>query len=472
MKQKLFLCILSAALAAAVSCGKNGTDPEPDPNPLDELELVTYTESNDIIANPERGFYSTLEAHKASASGVTAARVNVARTQGRTLFLLEYYLTDYMESAIGDDYMDLIRNNFQALRDNGAKALVRFAYKNGYDEKDHPWDATEEQVLAHVAQLKPLLREYSDVIYTLQAGFVGAWGEWYYTDHFNMNPVSEASYQPRKHLLEALLDALPENRQVEVRTPAFKMKIFGFAVADTLTAAEAHQGTIKARIAGHNDCFLASDNDTGTYRGKSDREYWKAETRYTIMGGESCAVSNYCHCEDTGVPGAITTLEDYHFSYLHLGYHPQVIQMWKTEKCFDEIDRRLGYRLVLREGYFSPVAKAGESFRVVLKVDNVGFAAPMNPRDAEFVLTDASGKVLQTWKVDSDPRTWHSNEDITLDQTLTLPSGISGSVKLSLNLPDPEKTLRNNPRFSIQLANKDVWDETTGYNLIHTFTVE
>lgn len=472
MKHTLYISALSVLLAAAVSCGKNGTDPEPEPLPYEGLEQVSYTESNAVIANPERGFYSTLEVHSTSSSTMNAAKVNVARTQGRTLFMLEYYLTDYMESDIAEDYLSMVSGNFQVLRDNGAKALVRFAYKDNYEDKNKPWDATEEWVLRHVAQLKPILREYSDVIYCFQAGFVGAWGEWYYTSNFNMNPSSEASYQPRKHLLEALLDALPENRQIEVRTPTFKMKIFGYALADTLTTAEAHKGTVKARIAGHNDCFLASDSDTGTYHSKNEREYWKAESRYTIMGGESCAVSNYCHCEDTSVPGALTTLADYHFSYLHLSYHPDVIKMWRTEKCFDEVDRRLGYRIVLREGYFTSNAKAGGDFRVVLKVDNVGFAAPMNPRDAEFVLTDASGKVLQTWKVDSDPRTWHANEDITLDQTLTLPTGISGSVNLSLNLPDPETTLRNNPRFSIQLANQGVWDETTGYNLIHTFTVQ
>lgn len=458
--------IAASLLVAAVSC-----------NDLQEdiykgLDSETYEESTAVIPNPERGFYSTTEVHDASKSAITQAKVNAARTAGRTLHLLEYYLTDYIDCDIAEDYLTLVRNNFKALREYGAKALVRFAYKNGYSEKDHPWDATEQQVLRHVEQLKPILREYSDVIFTVQAGFVGAWGEWYYTDNFNMDPKTEEQYAPRKHLLEALLDALPENRQIEVRTPTFKMKIFGFALADTLTAAEAHNGSIKARIAGHNDCFLASENDTGTYNSKTEKEYWKAETRYTIMGGETCAdTTPFCKCEDSTVPGAVSTMEAYHFSYLHISYHPQVISRWKKENCFDQIDRRLGYRLVLKEGHFTPTAKAGEDYRIVLEMENVGFAAPMNPRDAEFVLCEKDGKVVKTWPLSSDPRTWHSGP-VTIDQTVKLPEGISGEYKLFLNLPDPETTLRNNPYFSIQLANKGLWDEKTGYNSLKSVTIE
>lgn len=467
-KRMCLLVLGMAALALAGACQKDpGTS-----DPMAGLEKVTYTESDAVIPNPERGFYATKETHGLTSSLLTANAVSAARAQGRTLYLFEYYLTDYVKTDIAEAYLDMIRKNFQTCRDNGCKALLRFAYSNGYDEKDRPWDATEEQVLRHVAQIKPILQEYADVIYVMQAGFVGSWGEWYYTENFVMNPFKEADYQPRKHLLEALLDALPQSRQIEVRTPKFKMKIFGYAVADTLTAAEAHQPTVKARIAGHNDCFLASSSDTGTFDGKADREYWMAETRYTIMGGESCGLSKYCDCEDgEGYDGAITTLEKYHFSYLHINYHPQVIGRWRTQKCFDEVDRRLGYRLVLREAGFTQAPKAGADCRVVLKMDNVGFAAPMNPRGAELVLAGADGKAVKTWAIASDPRTWYSGS-ILLDQTIKLPEGLSGKYTLCLNLPDPEATLHDNPRFSIQLANEGVWNEKTGYNTLTTLNIE
>lgn len=471
---KRFFCLAACGtlvLALSGACNKPGSNEDTTPDPLAGMEKVTYTESDAVIPNPERGFYATKEVHNTSASILSTAAVNTARNQGRTLYLFEYYITDYVTSDIADEYLEIIRKNFQSCRENGCKALIRFAYSNGHEEKDRPWDATEEQVLRHVAQIKPILQEYGDVIYAMQAGFVGSWGEWYYTENFKMNPVTAEHYLPRKHLLDALLDALPENRQVEVRTPTFKMKIYGYALADSLTAAEAHAPTIKARVAGHNDCFLASENDTGTFHTASEREYWMAETRYTIMGGESCAVSKYCHCEDgENYDGALTTLRKYHFSYLHIGYHQQVLARWRQENCFDEVDRNLGYRLVLREGGFSQEAKAGADYRVVLNMENVGYAAPMNPRDAEYVLCDAGGKVVATYPINSDPRTWHSGS-FTLDQTIKLPA-TAGKYALYMNLPDPASTLRSNPRFSIQLANKDTWQESTGYNLIKNITVQ
>ena len=44
-------------------------------------------------------------------------------------------------------------------------------------------------------------------------------------------------------------------------------------------------------------------------------------------------------------------------------------------------------------------------------------------------------------------------------------------MTLSLNLPDPCTTLRDNPLFSIQLANEGVWNESTGFNKLYTFTL-
>ena len=157
-------------------------------------------------------------------------------------------------------------------------------------------------------------------------------------------------------------------------------------------------------------------------------------------------------------------------AYLHISYHPQVLSRWKQDKCFNEIDKRLGYRLVLREAGFSKSAQAGSDYRVVLSMENVGFAAPMNPRDAFLVLSSTDGKIVKTYPVKSDPRTWHSGSFV-LDQTIQLPSA-AGKYVLSLYLPDPEPTLKDNPRFAIRLANEDVWDESTGFNTLKTLTVE
>lgn len=436
------------------------------------LDVVSYEFDGELIANPERGMYSGASFSRDSETPMTPARLQSAREQKRTLYMLEFWLKDYFESDLSAAYLQLIGKSLEAFREGGVKCILRFGYSDGIKDLSHPeasgpFDASEEQVLRHIAQIKPILQEYADVIYVLQAGFVGCWGEWYYTTNFIQGPSKEADYQPRKHVCDALLDALPGDRQIELRTPRFKMKMYGYSLADTITRAEAHQPTAKARLGGHNDCYLASSSDQGTFNGPAEREYWNAETKYTIMGGETCELSKFCECDKT-----LQSMADQHWSYLNMSYNRQVINYWTKNECFDEIKARLGYRLSLVDGAFTPAPIAGGQFHAILKIKNDGFASPMNPRDAEFILADRKGDVVATYRIDSDPRFWMAGTVTTIDQTFTLPEGLSGEYTLSLNLPDPCETLRDNPMFSIRLSNKDVWDETSGYNKLYTLKLQ
>ncbi len=436
-----------------------------------EFETVSYKPTDENFANPERGFYQAGEVFTADGKGMSATSMKAARLQGRSLYLLQFFLRDFVTTDISEEYLQTIRARFESLRSGGMKCILRFSYSNGDSVNDKPWDATPEIVHRHIEQVKPLIQEYYDVIMVVQAGFIGSWGEWYYTDNFK-DAKGNLILSSCKDLVEALLDAVPADRQIELRTPGYKMSMYGYSLADTLTRAEAHQHTPKARLAGHNDCYLSSANDVGTFNNSNDRKYWAAETMYTIMGGESCALTNYCKCVGTDkYNGALKDLAIQHFTYLNLGYHQKVIARWREEGCLEEIKRRLGYRLVLDEGTFTYKAEAGKSFKIEFSLHNEGFSPVQNPRDAELVLADASGKVVGTWPIESDPRYWMPGQKTTVSQTVTLPSDISGSMSLYLNLPDPCETLHDNPMFSIRLANEDTWNEETGYNLLHTFTL-
>ena len=462
---KIALLAALLPLQALCSCEEKPIVTPPETDPVEEIETIVYTASDEIFPNPERGFYSAVAVNSADGKGVAESSMKSARLQARTLFLLEFYLTDYVNCDIADDYLATIRAKFASLREGGVKCILRFCYSNGMDEKDKPWDATPEQVLRHVAQVKPLIQEYADVIMVVQAGFIGSWGEWYYTENFT-------SLASRKELVDALLDAVPADRQIELRTPSYKMKLYGFSKADTITRATAHQPTPQARLGGHNDCYVSSSNDVGTFNSTNERNYWGSETLYTIMGGESCALTEYCHCEGTEkYLGALKDMARYHMTYLNNGYHQAVLRRWKDEGCMDEIKRRLGYRYVLEEGIFPKTPKAGETFSITLKLRNDGFSPVQNPRDAELVLCDASGNVVKTWPLDSDPRYWMPAQQTVIEQSIVLPDNISGAMTLYLNLPDHSSNLHDNPLYSIRLANENTWMEATGYNKLYTFNL-
>lgn len=113
--------------------------------------------------------------------------------------------------------LTLLQRQFDAIRTAGLTAILRFAYTDDVAGDD----AAPAQVLRHIEQLTPLLRQNAYVIATVQAGFVGAWGEWYYTRHFgNEGRVSAADQANRAAVVQALLNALPATRTVQLRTPA------------------------------------------------------------------------------------------------------------------------------------------------------------------------------------------------------------------------------------------------------------
>ena len=465
-----FLSVLAgASIFMLTSCSSESTEPTVNEDPTvnyDNLTHVTYTESNEAFANPERGFYSVASFRSATNQPLKPSVIETARFLKKTIFYMGFYLTDYMESDIAQDYLDLIRANMQVLREGGAKCVLRFAYSDSEDEK--PWDASPEIVQRHIQNIKPILQEYGDVIMCFQAGFIGVWGEWYYTKHFGMNSATKESIKLRKEVVDAMLDALPKDRSVSLRTPNFKKLMYTETWADSLTIATAHNQSDVARLSCFNDCFGADSNDRGTFNGEESRNFWRHESKYVFMGGETCNKSGYCKCENT-----LKDMADYHWTYLNSEYNRTVISGWRTEKCYDEIERRLGYRLSLTDVYHTAAADAlaGKEFRVALKIKNTGFSAPINPRGVELILVDGNGKKTVYKQDDVDPRFWFAGEEVTVDKTITLPADASGQCVLYLNLPDPKPTLHDSPYFSIRLANENIWDETSGYNKVAEFTL-
>ena len=434
-----------------------------------------FAETDELFPNPEKGWliqkYFT-SADLTSHLMPNALEISRNTDDHVTVYLTSYYLTDYIESDIPQEFLDRLEQNMNTLRAGGAKAVMRFSYKSSMDDKDRPWDATPEWVHKHIDQIAPYLQKHSDVIICLQCGFIGSWGEWYYTSGFKMNPSKDSDYEPRWEVLEHLLRVLPEDRQVALRTPAFKMRYLKMReLGDSpLTAEEAFQPTNKARICGHNDCFISSNSgdDVGTYHGESDKLFWQEDSKYTFMGGETCQKCMYSNSEN-----AIQQMELYHWTYLHRDYEPSVVKLWRADGSYPTIQRRLGYRLALDKAILTSKPKAGEQFDAYFQLHNSGFAAPMNKRDVELVLvsvSDPSKKYVYPQTV--DPRFWLPGEEHKFTLSCTLDANMKGEYKLYLNLPDPYASIHDNPRFSIRLANVDVWEETTGYNYIYTINVE
>lgn len=443
-----------------------------------------YKESLQDFSNPERGFYlsSNAKSGELVASELTALRtVDSPKSKSAnysakvSLLYRGYLLSDFINSPLSNDFLQNLKKDFEIIRKAGLKVIIRFAYTNKSNKGDCPGgsicppygDAPKHIVLEHITQLKPLLMENGDVIAVIQQGFIGIWGENYYTDYFGTGTVSDTNWADRNEVLKALLDATPKNRMVQVRTPKMKQRfVYGPQVTgiNPLTEEEAFNQMDKTRVAFHNDCFLSSETDYGTFQNASEREYFAEDSRYVAVGGETCsdAFSPQNDCAPFG--RAEEEMAAMHYSFLNIGYNNLVNNDWEEQGCMTSIKRRLGYRIVLREAELPEVVKSGNSITLNLQLENVGYASPFNPRPLQLILRNtASKKVVIIPLLDSIQK-WFPGQ-IIVQKTIALPVDIQpGNYEMLLNLPDGSASLEKRPEYSIQLASEDIWEEHTGYN--------
>ena len=476
--------------------------PTPSPTPAITTKTVTYSTTTALFPNPERGFYRYFESRSSAPTGWSIADfqntnavswLSAAEEATITQAYCLFYLDTFLNSNISEPFLTHIRNNLKSVREAGRKCILRFAYtwddsdNNSNGMPDVLEDVTQQtepdlqQLLTHIDQLKPILQEYADIIVVLQAGFIGIWGEWYYTDHFVDTPtqpdtISTAQYERRKSVVQRLLDSLPANRMIALRYPLLKKQMFGRTTP--ITDAEAFQNTPLARLGVHNDAFLNSYGDSGTFQSDADRTYLQAESLYLTMGGEVNAPE--ANAPSRSCANALSEMTKYHWSYINTDYHIPTLQSWKTGNCIHNTSSiagsildRLGYRFVLKKGIYPTTAPVGGALPIRIELSNEGFAAPFNPRDLYMVLQNKSTGAFFTVKLPDDPRRWLANGQIhVIARTLTLPSNLpAGSYALYLYLPDPAPSLSGNPAYAIRMANANLWKAAGWNDLLHTLTV-
>ncbi|MHC5145328.1 MAG: DUF4832 domain-containing protein [Planctomycetota bacterium] len=418
------------------------------PNPIGQT--VTYTPASGEIFNPERGFYGW-------GPMDDSTDYDWIRSQGYSLCYANIDLSSYRQSNINTPKLNELQRAFDRMRSAGVKGIVRITYDNTSAGED----ATLAWMETHLQQLQPLFGANTDMVAFFQAGMIGAWGEWHSSsnDH-HLNP------QPVWDLLVAYL---PPERTIAVRTPAFVNQLEGLDVTP-LTPAEAFTGTGRARIAHHNDCWIASITDMGTYDNYSvireqEKDQIALQSRYTPWGGESCNPSSFSNC---GV--AEPEAQRFHATDLNASYEENVINELTTGGCWlTTFAEKLGYRFTLIDAVLPTVLKKGREFSVSIQIQNDGWAPVYNERPVFLRILDGATVIADVpLTQNADPRRWLPEDGvITLGGVARTPSDVTAaSVSLALWLPDSVAANQSNPDFSIQLANDNTWDAAQGHNIL------
>jgi len=429
-------------------------------------------------------------------------------TDGLTILQAYCYLTKYANERIPEGALAHLRTAFATMRKRGLKALLRFAYEKTNKPETGP---TLADVLTHIEQLKPIIQENADVIYVMQAGFVGAWGEWHSSAHqIEKDPHALAT------IMAAILDALPPYLMTQVRVPRYKRRLLGQEV-----------DIDASRIGFHNDGFLAHESDGGTWPepphfanpGNPEFDTMTQQSPHLLIDGELfwrdkgtkvdgllSAIRMRLHHYTTFSlahsyserEGKLYSMDDWIATPLSLsqitearlpisdGYFEDSQGNERDRTPFEYIRDHLGYRLELQECSWPAKMISGDALAIRAKLINRGFSTIHNPRPVIFVLAGVEG-VHEFPVVNADPRQWQPFEPedesyAPLKHELAISAELPGDITpgfymLGLWLPDNHASLRLDPRYAIRLANRDVtwWtdeDRRYGINVIGVVEIE
>ncbi|CAN5348426.1 hypothetical protein BH09PSE5_BH09PSE5_19050 [soil metagenome] len=429
---------------------------------------ATFASTTLNMPNPERGFYGWTSDY---FQNLTAANLtNLRDSQGLRLTLGLINLSAYKTTAIPQSFLDTLTAKFAMLRSNGVKVVLRPVYN--YDSSGA--DGSVAQIQAHAAQLAPLFTANADVIAYFQAGFIGAWGEWHDSASGNTSDANKAAIR------DAVLAGIPASHPVQFRYPYDIIKWFPTA----LSSANAFDGSKQARSATHNDCFMSSDNDVGTYQSNAltnnpQREYTKKITEYTPFGGETC--SGFSPTRQTCAQ-IIAEGPAYHLAYLNINFYTAFMTQWKAEGCYDQVARQMGYRLQLDQLAHPASAARNTTVSVDIDLHNVGWSRIFSARKLVVTLKHKTTGALITGTSTVDMRQLPSQASASTRAAVqvTIPSGATtGDYAVSVSLPDVYTTTAADARFAVRFANADnaataqAWNATTGkFDVGTTLTVQ
>ena len=447
---------------------------------------LSFTEASVDYLNPERGLYNQQSFHFRNSTIPSASLWD----NDESLVLPLFYFEDFRTSDLSSEVLDRIEDIFDNIRAAHKKAIVRFGYINAHGEGDKPWDAGITQIRRHINQVKPILAANEDIIYVLQAGFVGVYGEWYYvSSDFDYSVNYSTAVSNRSLVAGDLLAAVP-HRQVGMRGAKYKRQYLSPSDESSWSTISSWGTSDNQRLGFFNDGFRGDATDIGTFESDTDRSMWNSQSAWVVTGGETAyrggetpeSKNAWLEANPSmaSFENAITAIQTQHFSYLNENPNNILMDYWggaggdvgTGESRIPELRKALGYRLVLNSANFTfSSLLSGSTINYSISLQNKGSAPVIYARPFKLVILH-SGEATTVVNNLMDVRNLAPGASATvLSGSFDLPYSLSVGDKIAIWLPDAD-ILDNGldviPEYSIRLANSDVtWSD--GYNVLYTF---
>lgn len=368
-----------------------------------------------------------------------------------------------------------INTRIAAFAGTGIRLMVRFTYNFG-PIGPGAMDAPIGVISQHIDQVAPILLQNRDLIFALEAGFIGTWGEWH--DSTNGNDTAAA----HKIVLDKELSYFKGVFPILVRTPGDLIQYNGGL-------------TPSPWLGIHDDYYASGSADAGTfatcvptagfclpqYTSDQLRTYASTVSAATMFAGEFADVV-YPTLQ------SCSPLDDYSFTYhaqsINLQPPAVIVTELENEGCALSFHNKVGTRIELQEITIGGSPTPNGQLHLDLTLANTGYGRVIRPRPVTLLFV-SSGKIVAQYPIslaDMDMRQLEASS-APVPQTfrigVTLPPDFptSGQVSAVLLIPDPAPSLTPQPAYALPLNSLDqndnpIFDPTTGYNLIATFNAE
>jgi hypothetical protein len=246
-----------------------------------------------------------------------------------------------------------------------------------------------------------------------------------------------------------------------VRYPRFKWDLLGWS------AATAIPGTDR-RIGYYNDGWFGDGRHFAFFQLANERSFTEQDSRDVMVGGEPSMAT----ATNLDAAASLQEMIKLHQTTLSLNQTDAlpVYARWRASPHWNDMTRRLGYRIVLQKVLVEPVAGNPSEVRLTAQLVNRGFARLINARPSVLVLRNRATGAISRIPLRLDLREVAPNSESVLKavEHVQLPTG-PASYDVGLHFPDASPSIAPRVEYALRLASEGLWDPATG---IHWLGIE
>jgi len=454
--------------------------------------LFNFGEDKTIISNnPWRGWYQDVELNSNAngTSNFSGDSINYSTSNG-TMNLVQLAMGTARTADLNTNELNTITSRLNTARTSGVGVIFRCEYANSDPAYDNYPTVTAEPtdiniVYGHLDVINNLIKDHLDVIYLVQLGWFGPWGEWHTS---RWSPRKDDPVYPRyqRQLYDytyATLDATGLDFFIGLRRPMYIRNVSDTSIVnpyttDTtssmspLTLSQAFGTSKLARSGFYNDALYADATDSDTWKNASNGDdrngqlnWTESQCKYVPMVAEiDMNNASYCTADySTGTPpnydvdkNAFYVANKINLSCLNHSYAggsgTGPYGRWQTSNAwgagygvssdYNYAILKLGYRFILQSVSISNDVSSNGTFHLNLKILNDGWGTLL--KKVQFVLALRNGSTIHRVVITgesngdkgySDPRYWAKGVTTDYDYYFRTPTGMAtGSWDVYLGL--------------------------------------